>query len=81
MIAARRALDAYIAVQGPDGKTVAVMRRFLAAALISVGHREANNQNYADAEKPLREGIDLFNPPLPGWEHLFATDLLVLGEI
>jgi tetratricopeptide (TPR) repeat protein len=81
VIAARRALDAYIAVQGPDGKTVAVMRRFLGAALIRVGHREANNQNYADAEKPLREGIDLFNPPLPGWEHLFATDLLVLGEI
>jgi hypothetical protein len=40
VIAARRALDVYIAVEGHDGKMVPIMQQVLSAALISVGRSQ-----------------------------------------
>jgi tetratricopeptide (TPR) repeat protein len=77
----RRSLAIYLETQGPNGKSVAGAKKYLGSVLILLGHRDANKQAYADAEKSLREGLELFDPPLPGWEHEFAEDLHILGKI
>jgi tetratricopeptide (TPR) repeat protein len=77
----RRALDASIALDGPSATTTANARRFLGGALLSVGRSQSDQQNYQEAEKSLREGVQLFDPPLPGWENIFATSLTILGKI
>jgi tetratricopeptide (TPR) repeat protein len=78
---ARQALEAYTALEGPTGTRVGVSRRTLGAALISLGRRQTDQQNLVDAEKSLHEGVQLFDPPLPGWERVFATSLALLGKI
>jgi tetratricopeptide (TPR) repeat protein len=77
----RRALDASIALDGSSATTTANARRFLGGALLSVGRRQSDQQNYQEAEKSLREGVQLFDPPLPGWENIFATSLTIRGKI
>jgi tetratricopeptide (TPR) repeat protein len=77
----RRALDASIALDGPSATNTTSARRFLGGALLSAGRRQSDQQNYQEAEKSLREGVQLFDPPLPGWEDIFATSLAILGKI
>ena len=81
VITARRALAVYITVQGRDGKSIPIMQQFLGAALLSLGRRQSDQQNFIEAEKSLREGIQLSDPPLPGWENVFAISLAILGKI
>ena len=78
---ARQTLDAYTGLEGSAGTGVAVSRRTLGAALLSLGRRQTDQQNLVDAEKSLREGVELFDPPLPGWERVFAASLAILGKI
>ena len=68
----RCALHASIALDGPNATTTANVRRLLGGALLSVGRRQSDQQNYQEAEKSLREDVQLFDPPLPGWENIFC---------
>ena len=77
----RRAIDFYVARQGPTGQSTTFAKRLLGAALINLGNRQANDGNYVQAEQSLREAVPLFEPPLPGWERSFAIALVALGKI
>jgi len=78
---ARQALEAYTTLQGPNGTLLGVSRRTLGAALLSLGRSQTDQQNFVEAEKSLREGVQLFDPPLSGWERVFAISLAILGKI
>ena len=78
---ARRAVDVYTAVQGPNGPTIPIVKRYLGAALLTSADRQIKETKLGGAERSLREGIALFDPPLNGWETLYAKPLVELGTI
>lgn len=78
---ARRAVDVYTAVQGPNGPTIPIVKRYLGAALLTSADRQIKETKLGGAERSLREGIALFDPPLNGWETLYAKSLVELGTI
>ena len=78
---ARRTVEVYTAVQGPNGESIPVVKRFLGAALLTQADRQIRESKLAEAKLSLLEGIPLFDQPLAGWETVYAKSLLELGVI
>jgi len=77
VIAARGALDVYISVQGPDGKTVPVMQQLLDAALISQ-RQQRKQENHTPTGSSLAE-TDA-RPPVGGVMSLQGAMIFYLAH-